>query len=168
MRWLVALGALAGCLAVQVLLGRLVPDLQHFADFLALPMAWYGLRGAQRSAMLAGAAGGLLQDAWFEPGLVGASGFSKTLLGWALGVLGARFDLNAFWARSIAGAALPVLEILVESGLRRLFDQAVVPWAAGDLALRAVVGGLLVPLVFAILDRGRAGRPGAPARRRRP
>ncbi len=168
MRWLAALGALAACLALQVVLGRLLPEFQHLADFLALPMAWYGLRGAQRSAMFAGAAGGLLRDVWFEPGLVGASGFSKTLLGWALGGLGARFDLNASWARSVAGGALPVLEILVESGLRRLFDQAVASWTAGDLALRAVVGGLLVPVVFAILDRVRAGRSGAPARRRRP
>ena len=157
MKWLAALGALAACLAVQVLIGRLAPGFHAYADFLALPMAWYGLRGAQRSAMLTGSFGGLLQDAWFEPGLVGASGFSKTLLGWALGALGARFDLNAFWARSIAGGALPVAEILVESGLRRLFDQAVVPWAVGDLALRAVAGGLLVPVVFAILDRVRAG-----------
>lgn len=168
MRWLSAIGALAACLAVQVLLGRLAPASQHYADFLALPMAWYGLRGAQRSAMLAGCAGGLLQDAWFAPGLVGASGFSKTLLGWTLGALGSRFDLNAFWARSIAGGALPIAESLVESGLRRLFDQAIVPWAAGDLAVRAAVGGLLVPVVFAILDRVRAGRPDASARRRRP
>ncbi len=168
MRWLAALGALAVCLAAQVLLGRLLPDVQHLVDLLALPMAWYGLRGAQRSAMLAGAAGGLLHDVWFEPGLVGASGFSKTLLGWALGALGARFDLNAFWARSITGAALPVLESLVSAGLRRLFDQAVVPSAAGDLAVRALAGGLLLPVVFAILDRVRAGRSGVPARRRRP
>jgi cell shape-determining protein MreD len=117
--------------------------------------------------MLAGCAGGLLQDAWFEPGLVGASGFSKTFLGWALGALGSRFDLNAFWARSITGAALPAAESLVESGLRSLFDQAVVPWSGADLALRATVGGLLVPVVFAILDRARDGRPGSPARRRR-
>lgn len=166
MKWGRGLLALAACLAAQIVLGRLAPRVHGSVDLLMLPMAWYALRGAQRSSMLAGCAGGLLQDAWFEPGLFGVSGFSKTLAGWALGGLGSRFDLNATWARATAGFVLPAVERLVTSGLRRLFDQATASTSVGEVLLHSALGGLLIPAVFAILDRVGPGRgTRAPGRR---
>lgn len=166
MSWVRGALALLACLAVQVILGRVAPGAHRYVDTLLLPLAWYGLRGEQRSAMFAGCAGGLVRDVWFEPVLFGISGFAKTLLGWALGGLGARFDLNATWARAAVGFLLPGLEQLVTSGLRGLFDQEMAPFSWLELLVRSVISGLLVSFVFAILIRVRHGRGGVPHGRR--
>lgn len=145
--------ALACALAAEIVLGALAPGALRFADVMMLPVIGYALGTSQRSAMFIGLAGGLLEDAWFQAGLFGSGGFSKTLLGWALGGLGARFELHHFWGRLGAGVLLPILDRLIELALRRLFD---VPSVAPDLPglfLAAGVGGLLTVSVFAMLDR---------------
>lgn len=158
--------ALALCLAAEVALGKLLPGARRYFDLMFLPIAWYGLKGAPRSAMFAGAAGGLLQDGWFEPSLFGVSGFNKTLLGYVLGVLGTRFDLNRGWARLTAGFLLPSADALLEVGLRRLFDQRVLPVGPLDLLLEGIATGLLCWSALAILDRRGAAKRGAAAARR--
>ena len=148
--WVVAL---AIALGVEVAIKRLVPEVDRYVDVMTLPIAWYALARSQRSAMLVGCAGGLVQDAWFQAGLFGIQGFCKTLMGWFLGGLGARFELNVFWARALSGALLPVVGPLLELGVRRLFDQEVLVPRAIDLVLRAAAGGLLVPVMFAIVEK---------------
>jgi rod shape-determining protein MreD len=148
-----AIVALACALAAEIVLGSIAPSALRYVDVMMLPVIAYALATSQRSAMFVGFAGGLLEDAWFQAGLFGAGGFSKTLLGWALGSLGARFELNHVWGRLGAGMLLPVLDRLVELGLRRLFD---VPSVAPDpvgLLVSAGAGGLLAVSVLAILDR---------------
>ena len=86
--------ALTLCLAAEAALGRLAPRLSSYVDLMWLPVVWYGLRGTQRSAMVVGCLAGLMQDSWFQTGLYGQNGFIKTLLGWAAGGIGSRFDLN--------------------------------------------------------------------------
>lgn len=148
-----AILALACALAAEVVLGAFAPGALRYVDVMMLPVIGYGLGTSQRSSMFAGFSGGLLEDAWFQAGLFGAGGFSKTLLGWALGALGARFELNHIWGRLGAGMILPVLDRLIELGLRRLFDAPSVAPDAMGLAASAAVGGLLAVSVFAILDR---------------
>jgi len=78
---------------------------------------------------------GLLEDAWFHAGIYGLHGFSKTLAGWALGGLGARFDLNHVWGRSLVGAALFLMDRLVEAGLLLFAGfHTVIAWGANGLA----------------------------------
>jgi cell shape-determining protein MreD len=148
-----AVVALGCALAAEILLGSISPSALRYVDVMMLPLIAYALAASQRSAMFVGFAGGLLEDAWFQAGLFGAGGFSKTLLGWALGALGARFELNHVWGRMGAGMLLPVLDRLIELGLRRLFD---VPSVAPDplgLLMSAGAGGLLAVGVLAILER---------------
>jgi cell shape-determining protein MreD len=159
--------ALAVALGVQIVLGLWAPSLTRWVDVLTLPVAWYALAVSQRAGLLVGCAAGLLQDAWLQAELFGASGFSKSVLGWALGGLAARFELNVAWGRATAGALLPVLDRLVVLGLRALFDRGVVPPDPVELGVRAVAGALLTLGVFATMDRvlkidprrGRRARP---------
>lgn len=145
--------ALLCALTAEIVLGATAPGLLRHVDVMMLPVIGFALGNSQRSSMLVGCAGGLLEDAWFQAGLFGSGGFSKTLLGWALGSLGARFELNHVWGRLGAGMILPVLDRLIELGLRRLFDAPSVAPDPVGLAVSAVVGGLLAVSVFAILDR---------------
>ena len=123
--------------------------------------------GLVAGCLLVGCVGGLLQDAWFQGGLFGVNGFCKTLLGWILGGLGARFDLNVLWGRAVAGATLPVAGPLLELGVRRLFNQVVLAPSPWELLVRAVVGGLLVPASFVIVEKvlGRDREPRTARRR---
>lgn len=159
--------ALAVALGVQIVLGLWAPSLTRWVDVLTLPVAWYALAVSQRAGLFVGCAAGLLQDAWLQAELFGAAGFSKSLLGWALGGLAARFELNVAWGRATAGALLPVLDRLIVLGLRALFDRGVVPPDPVELGVRAVAGALLTLGVFATMDRvlkidprrGRRARP---------
>ena len=94
MKLLRALMGLAVAVSLQAGLGRLWPDAHRYAELLLVPVVAFGIVGSQRSAMLVGCCAGLLQDAWFDIGVFGLNGFKRTLLGWALGGLGSRFDLN--------------------------------------------------------------------------
>lgn len=158
MSFLRALAALALALAGQTVLGHLWSGAHRFVDLMLLPVVWYGIAGSQRSGMFAGCAAGLLQDAWFQIGTFGLGGFKKTLLGWALGGIGSRFDINRQGGRFIAGSLFSLVDSLLDVGLRRLMDQG--PSGSGplDIAIRVLVAGLLVATMFGIVERSKRRR----------
>jgi len=154
-------------LAFELALGRLAPGATRYVDLMMLPLAAYALRTSQRSSMTVGCVSGLLQDYWMEPKLFGINGLIKTILGWALGGVGSRFDLNNFWGRFTAGAALNLLDEGLQAGLHRLFGQALASVHPLTLLIRAVAGGLLTASVLAIVSRVGSARSAArPARRK--
>ena len=154
-----AVGALTLALVVQAGLGKLWPDVHRYVDLMFLPVIWYGLRHSQAQAMWIGCAAGLMQDTWFQAGVFGLNGFKKTLLGWTLGGLGGRFDLNGQTGRVVAGVLLVLADGLLDQGLRRLLDQQ--PGLPGifDLLTRALVTGILVRWSFGLFDRGGTRQP---------
>jgi len=140
-------------LAFELGLGRFAPAATHYVSIMTLPMVAYALRTSQRSSMAVGCASGLLQDYWLEPRLFGLNGLVQTVLGWALGGIGARFDLNNFWGRCAAGASVHLVDEGLQVLLRKLFGEAVTPVGAGTLAIRAVAGGLLTAGVLFIVGK---------------
>jgi len=155
-------GALAilGAFGFEIGLGRLAPGLSRYVDALMLPVVWYALARSQRSAMLAGCALGLLEDVWLRGGALGVAGLGKTVVGWALGGLGARFDLNTRMGRLASGALAPAADALLEMALFRFLDMATGPFDPVEMGLRALSGGLLTVVVFAILRRGSGKKAG--------
>jgi rod shape-determining protein MreD len=150
-------------LVFELALGRFAPGATRYVAVMTLPFVAYALRTSQRSSMVVGCASGLIEDYWIEPRLFGLNGLVKTILGWALGGIGARFDLNTFWGSFASGASIHLLDEVLQAGLRRLFGDAVTPIGAAVLGIRAVAGGLLTAAVLAILSkfgtRRRATRP---------
>jgi len=108
--------------------------------------------------MLVGCAAGLLQDAWFQLGVFGLNGFKKTLLGWILGGLGSRFDLNRQGGRMVFGALTSLADSLMDLGLRRLLDRQLAAPSATDIGVKALVTGLLVAAAFNVMERARRRR----------
>lgn len=145
--------ALAVALGAEIALGAWLPSAHRYIDVMMLPVIGYALRKSQRAAMVLGCLGGLMEDAWFQSGLFGSSGFAKTLLGWALGGAGTRFELDVAWGRAASGALLPLAERLVVLGLGWLFAVPSGSTDAVQLGVRAVAGSLLTVAVFAMLDR---------------
>jgi len=142
-------------LGLQAGLAQLWPAGHAYIDWLYLPVVWYGLGGTQRSAMLVGCAAGLLQDGWFQVGVFGLNGFKKTLLGWALGGAGTRFDLNSPPARLVTAIIVCLADSALDPLLRRLLDQSIGIPRIGDVILRALATGLILTISFAIVDRFR-------------
>ncbi len=148
-----AILALAVVLALQTALGHLWPAGARIVDLHLLPVVWYGIAGSQRQAMTVGCAAGLLQDAWFQAGLFGLNGFKKTLLGFALGGLGSRFDLNGGPGRFAAGFALAPLDTALELFLRNLLDRPFAVPAWWEWLAHAGATGLLAVWTFTIVNR---------------
>lgn len=167
---MIVLWALIGIglsLAFELALGRVAPGATRYVDLMMLPLATYALRTSQRSSMAVGCVSGLLQDYWMEPRLLGINGLVKTLLGWALGGVGARFDLNNFWGRFAAGASVNLLDEGLQAALRRLFGEAIAPVDPLTLSIRAVAGGLLTAGVLAIVSKVGSSRSAARPTRRK-
>lgn len=153
---------LGACLLLQTGLERFVPASIGYVDVMVVPVVYYGITRSQRSAMLVGCAAGLSQDAWFHAGIFGLNGFLKTFLGWILGALSARFDLNSRANRFLVAFLFSMVNNPLELGLRRLMDQVTVAPGIWAWLIESVVSGLLVLLAFAILDRiGRDRHPGS-------
>lgn len=152
MKLLRVAAALALALAFQVALGRLWPASHRYLDVMLVPVVWYGIAGSQRSAMFIGCAAGLLQGAWFGSATFGMNGFKKTLIGWGLGGLGSRFDLNATGGRLLAGFTASIVDSLLELGLRWLLDLRYGLPGAGEILIRAGATGGLVVAVFGVVE----------------
>jgi rod shape-determining protein MreD len=145
--------ALVFALGIEALIGRVFPVALGFLDLMLVLVAYVAIRGSQRSAMVAGCAGGLLHDAWFQIGLFGIGGFKKTLLAWVVGGLATRLDLNHAPGRLTVGVVLSVADQFLEIGLYRLMDLATAPLDPVKILARAAITGVLVASVFAIVDR---------------
>jgi rod shape-determining protein MreD len=150
--------ALALALALQSALGLLWPDAHRYVDIMLVPVVWWGIVGSQRTGMLVGCAAGLLQDAWFQLGVFGLNGFKKTLLGWILGGLGSRFDLNRQAGRLAFGTLASLADSLLDMGLRRLLDLQQAPPRPVEVLIKSVVTGLLVVGTFILMERVRRRR----------
>jgi cell shape-determining protein MreD len=150
-----ASAALALSIAVQVGLGRLWPESPRYLDLMLVPVVWYGTAGSQRAAMLVGCAAGLLQDSWVQVGVFGLNGFKKTLLGWALGGIGARFDLNGHAARLCAAVLVSIADGILDLGLRRMLDQSAGIPSPLELGVRALLCGVVLVWVSMVAQRAR-------------
>jgi len=158
MRLLRAIVGLALAVSLQVGLGSLWPEAHRYVDMLLVPVVAYGILGSQRSAMLVGCAAGLLQDAWFDIGVFGLNGFKRTLLGWILGGLGSRFDLNRGSGWLAAGVLLSLADALMDLGLRQLLDLEQAAPRLAEILIRAAVSGVLSAFVFSLQARARLRR----------
>ena len=150
MRLALAVAVLALCLAARAVAGRVIPEAGGYVDIMLVPVVWYAIAVSQRSGMLVGCAAGLLEDAWFQTGAFGASGFKKTIVGWALGGLGSRFDLNQKPGRFLFGATGSLADSLIDVGLRQLLDQSAATPRPLQIGIKALGTGVLVMLAFGL------------------
>lgn len=156
-RFLQGLALLAGALIAEILVSHRVPWIQRSVDLVLLVVVYYGSVGARVGAMMAGAAGGLLEDVWFG-NLMGLHGFTKTLIGYLLGGLGARFDLASPAWRLVAVLLATLIEKLVEPAVQMGLGLHIGLPDPVDLIWRASGNVLVGALFFFSLAGKRPGR----------
>ena len=145
----------------QSALTHIVPRQARMVDLFVLVLVYCGLVGGETHAMLAGAAGGWMQDVQFGGGVVGLSGLTKVLVGFGVGLSGTRFHLTEPGARVLVLFAATLVDALVFERLALAFDVRIETLSLAGLLTRAVMNAALGGLVFFYVDRylGRRKRP---------
>jgi rod shape-determining protein MreD len=146
---------------LQLALARYTVGGRWLFDLVLVGVVFAGLNWGPVAGMLAGTAGGLIQDVLSDD-IVGTGGLAKTLIGFAAGLLGTQFDVARPAARAGVVAAASVVHRLLILALRGLIEQhwSGVPWTAilWEMALNSLCA------LFAFLASERL--PGAVARGR--
>lgn len=153
--------ALAVALALQTTLAGLTVGGASQVNLVLVAVVFIALAFGPGMGVLAGSAGGLTQDA-LAGGLIGIGGFSKTLVGFLVGVLGAQFIVAQpvprfvmfFGATLVHEVCFQALHAIVETRSLRMHLRGVLTQAA----VNAIVG----VIAFQLAERG----PGLLQRRR--
>jgi cell shape-determining protein MreD len=103
--------------------------------------------------MLAGAAGGWVQDVGFGGGVVGLSGLTKVLVGFGVGLAGSRFQLTEPAARVLVLFAATLVDALIFERLASAFDVRLQTLSLAGLFTRAVLNAALGGVLFFYADR---------------
>ena len=142
----------------QSALTHIVPRQARMVDLFVLVLVYCGLVGGETHAMLAGAAGGWVQDVQFGGGVVGLSGLTKVLVGFGVGLSGTRFHLTEPGARVLVLFAATRVDALVFERLASAFDVRIETLSLGGLLTRATLNAALGGVVFFYVDRYLARR----------
>ena len=153
--------ALLVAFVVQSALTHVVPRQARMVDLFVLVLVYCGLVGGETHAMLAGAAGGWVQDVQFGGGVVGLSGLTKVLVGFGVGLSGTRFHLTEPGARVMVLFAATLMDALIFERLAVAFDVHIDTLSLGGLITRAALNAALGGVIFFYVDRhlGRRKRP---------
>ena len=150
--------ALLVAFLLQSALTHIVPRQARMVDLFVLVLVYCGLVGGETHAMLAGAAGGWMQDVQFGGGVVGLSGLTKVLVGFGVGLSGTRFHLTEPGARVLVLFAATLVDALVFERLASAFDVRIETLSLGGLLTRATLNAALGGVIFFYVDRYLARR----------
>jgi rod shape-determining protein MreD len=153
--------ALLGALALQTTLAGLTIGSTTAVNLVLVAVIYSALAFGPVAGLLAGSAGGLVQDA-LAGGIVGVGGFSKTLVGFVVGVLGAQFIVAQTLPRLVMFFAGTVIHELCYQALYALVESKAfrMPWSA--TVIQAAINAVIGVLAFYIIESS----PGVVQRRR--
>jgi rod shape-determining protein MreD len=153
--------AIVGGLALQATLSGLMIGGHLAVNLVLVAVVYLALAFGPVTGVLAGAVAGLAQDA-LAGGIVGIGGMSKTLVGFAVGVLGAQFNLSTTVPRLVMFVAATFLHELMFEGLHAMIGGRPFALQWSSTLVQALVNGLVGVTVFLLVERG----PEAVQRRR--
>lgn len=154
------IAALVVALLFQTTLAGLSLEGGALVNFVLVAVVYVALSLGALAGLLAGAAGGLAQDA-IAGGIVGIGGLSKTLAGFLVGVLGAQFIVSQPAPRFVMFMGATIVHELCFQSLYALVDGHAVRIAWTTLFTQAAVNGLIGILAFQLVE----GAPGLMQRR---
>lgn len=138
-------------LLLQSALSQLAPAQARLLDPFLLVVVYCGLHGGETHGMLAGMTAGWVQDVHFGGSVVGLSGLTKLIVGFGVGLAGARFLVGSLPQRLLVLFVAALLDALIHERLALLFEVALNELSFGGLlgraAVNAVLGGALIELV---------------------
>jgi rod shape-determining protein MreD len=157
----VALLAIGVALVLQATLSGLMVGGTIAVNLVLVAIVYLALAYGPVSGMLAGTIGGLAQDA-LAGGIVGIGGMSKTIVGFAVGVLGAQFNLSSTVPRLVMFVAATFVHELMFEGLHAMIGGRHFALQYSAALIQALINSLVGVTVFLVIERG----PEAMQRRR--
>lgn len=160
MKVIVVVAAIVVALLFQTTLAGMSLEGPTMVNFVLVAVVYIALALGAVSGLLAGAAGGLVQDA-IAGGVVGIGGISKTIAGFLVGVLGAQFIVSQPASRFVMFVGATLLHELCFQSLHGVVQGHGIRFVWSTLLTQAAINGLLGILVFQVVE----GMPGLIQRR---
>ena len=156
--------AIAGALALQTTLARVLVRGTLTVDLVLVVVVYVALTSGPTTGLFAGAFAGLVQDA-LSSSVIGIGGLAKTIVGFLAGVIGTQFIVAQPLPRFVVFFGATLLHAVIFMGLYVLLDlrQFGTPYAAvaGQATANAVAGVVafqLVELLPGAVERRRAAK----------
>jgi rod shape-determining protein MreD len=149
----VVIVAIGGALVLQTTLSGLMVGGTIGVNLVLVAIVYLALAYGPVTGMLAGTIGGLTQDA-LAGGIVGIGGMSKTIIGFAVGVLGAQFNLTSTVPRLVMFVAATFVHELMFEGLHAMMGGRPFALQYSATLVQALVNGLVGVTAFLIVERG--------------
>lgn len=160
MKALIVLAALVLALLFQTTLAGMSLQGGSLVNFVLVAVIYVALALGAMTGLLAGAAGGLVQDA-IAGGVLGIGGISKTIVGFAVGVIGAQFIVSQPIPRLVMFVVGTVVHELCFQSMYALIEGRMLQFTWGTMFTQAVLNGIVGVLAFQIVE----GAPGLKQRR---
>jgi rod shape-determining protein MreD len=153
--------ALVAALLVQTTVARFVVGGPISLDLVLVVVVFAGLRAGPVTGLLAGTAGGLIEDA-LSSGVIGIGGLAKTVVGFLAGVIGTQFIVAQSGPRFVVFACATALHALLFVGAYEVLDLRDFARPGAGLAIAAIGNAVVGVLAFRVVDL----LPGAVERRK--
>jgi rod shape-determining protein MreD len=145
--------ALAGALALQTTVAGLTITGATRINLVLVAVVYVALAFGAVTGLLAGTAGGLAQDA-LAGSIIGIGGFSKTLVGFLVGVLGAQFIVSQPMPRFVMFVGATLLHEACFQGLYALVETRGFRMQLNATLVQALVNATVGILAFWVVERG--------------
>lgn len=153
MRTAAVIAALAVALLLQTMLAGASIVAATVVNLVLVAVVYVALAYGAATGLLAGAAGGLLQDA-LAGGIVGIGSLPKTVVGFLVGVLGAQFIVSQPVPRFVMFVGATVVHELCFQALSALVESRPFQMHYSATLTQAVVNGAIGLIAFQIVERG--------------
>jgi rod shape-determining protein MreD len=157
--------AVAAALVLQTTLVRYLVRGNVAVDLVLVVVVYVGLTMGPTPGLLAGTAGGLVQDALSTGGITGIDGLAKTVVGFLTGLIGTQFIVVQSLPRFVVFFVATVVHQAIFMGLNVLLNIRRFGTPVGDIAEQALANAVIGILAFQVaellpgaLDRRRAAK----------
>ena len=147
------LAALAVALILQMAIAGITIAGSAVVNLVLVAVVYVALGNGAVTGLIAGTAGGLAQDA-LSGGIAGIGGFSKTVVGFVVGVLGAQFIVSQPLPRLVMFVGATVAHELCFQALTALVESRAFAIQYSTTLTQALVNGAVGILAFWIVERG--------------
>ena len=151
MKAAVVLAALIAALLFQTTVAGMSLHGGTLVNFVVVAVICIALSFGALTGLLAGTAGGLVQDA-VAGGVVGIGGLSKTVVGFLVGVVGAQFIVSQPLPRFVMFVGGTVLHEVCFQSLYALVELRAVQFAWSTMLTQAAINGVIGILALQIVE----------------
>jgi rod shape-determining protein MreD len=145
--------AIVLALLVQAALSQVAPAQARLLDPFLLVIVYCALSGGETHGMLAGVAAGWVQDVYFGGSVVGLAGLTKVLVGYGVGLAGARFLVTGVPQRLLVLFTASLMDALLHERLAALFEIPILELSPSGLIGRATVNAVVGAGLYEYVNR---------------